>query len=83
MYLEFNAIGLKFCAEVKATRFVPASVCGLPENCFESEGGEVLFETLTYNDKDVLFLVQDADDKLREVIEIAAYEEFIKEYDND
>ena len=41
MYLEFNAIGLKFCAEVKATRFVPASVCGLPENSFPEEGGEI------------------------------------------
>ena len=41
MYIEFNSLGLKFCAEVKASRFIPASVCGLPENSYPAEGGEI------------------------------------------
>ena len=41
MYLEFEAIGLKFVAEVKATPYIHAVTHLAPEHCSPDEGGEI------------------------------------------
>ena len=39
--ITFKAIGLTFHACVKATAFIPARVCCLPEDSSPAEGGEI------------------------------------------
>jgi len=93
MNLHFKTLGLEFSADVKATPFVPASVCGLPENSSPEEVGEIEswenLEVLVKDDTgakqwiDAMFLL---DSEVADKIEEAAYQaiaEYTPECDYD
>jgi len=83
-HITFKAFDIIFLAEVKATAFIPAKTCCLPEDSYPAEGGEIEeWESLEVETKtmidglevieltDCLWLMQSS---LCDDLEAAAYE---------
>ena len=45
--IEINGVDIECEAEFTATPFIPAFVCAAPEDCYDSEGGEIKVTGLT------------------------------------
>jgi hypothetical protein len=77
MNVTFKAIGLTFEAEIKAVLFDLSRTHGQPDNREEPDSLDVVFDSLTCNGKDALFLL---DSDLLSKIEDAAHSAAVLSY---